>query len=246
MDLIVIPAREGSTRLKNKMLLDVCGKPLIRWTVENCLKVKGIKVAVATDSEKIANVLKDLDVKIFITPSNLKSGSDRIAYAVKNLNVNKIINVQGDEPLLDVKDIEKVIDALDFAPVSSLYFPIKKEEDFLNPNIVKVLMDKSDFALYFSRSPVPYGRDVNFEYLKEKGLANKHIGIYGYKKDILIDFAYNFEHSPLEDVEKLEQLRFLHYGIKIKMEKANKETLGVDTLQDYKNVCEILNKNVKN
>lgn len=236
MAIIVIPAREGSTRLKNKMLLDINGKPLIRWTVENCLKLKNVKVAVATDSHKIKKVLEDLPIQIYITPSDLKSGTDRIAYISKNLNEEKIINVQGDEPLLDINDIKKVIDALDYSDVSSLYYPIEKEEDFLNPNIVKVVMDKESYALYFSRSPIPFGRDISFTELKEKKLVNKHIGIYGYRKKALIDFAYNFKHSPLEEVEKLEQLRFLHYGIKIKMEKASKECVGVDTEEDYKKV----------
>ena len=242
MAIIIIPARESSTRLKNKLLLEVCGKTVIQWTVENCLKVKDIeKVIVATDSEKIKNILKDVDVEVIMTPSNLNSGSDRIAYVAKNIKNEHIINVQGDEPLLEPADIEKVANSLNDAPVSSLYYPIMEEEDFLNPNIVKVVMDEDEYALYFSRSPIPYPREDNFYSLKEKGLVNKHIGVYGYKRDILLEFAYKLAPSPLEQVEKLEQLRLLHNGIKIKMNKASKDTIGIDTKEDFEKFCKIIN-----
>ena len=243
MKAVLIPAREGSTRLKNKMLLDICGKPLIRWTVENCLKLKDVKIIVATDSEKIKDTLKGLDVDVYLTPSELKSGSDRIAYVVKELpEIKKIVNVQGDEPFVNIEDIEKIFQALETAEVASLYFPISKEEDYLNPNVVKVVMDKEDFALYFSRSPVPFVRDESVEYLKNNNLVNKHIGVYGYQRKALLNFAYKYEPSPLELAEKLEQLRFLHYGVKIKMIKATSETVGVDTREDYEKVCSMLNQ----
>jgi CMP-2-keto-3-deoxyoctulosonic acid synthetase len=158
---IVIPARKGSTRLKDKLLLSVNGKPVIAWTVENCLKTD-IPVIVACDSQEFVEILKDYPIEIILTPSDLKSGSDRIAYAVKDKDLDYIVNVQGDEPLIEPGDIVKLFDLLKDSSVATLYYPIQKEDDYLNPNIVKVISDKDDFAIYFSRSPIPFYRDLDF------------------------------------------------------------------------------------
>ncbi len=241
MTTIVIPAREKSTRLPEKLLLTVKGKPVIRWTVENCLNVKGInKVVVATDSERIKDALKDLNVDVFLTPSTLKSGSDRISYILDEIDDEDIINVQGDEPLLNPKDLENLAQVLKDEDIVSMYHPIKSEEEFLNPNVVKVVLDKNEYALYFSRSPIPYPRD-NFFNRYIKHVFNKHIGVYGYKKEILKKFSSELKHAPIEDIEKLEQLRFLYYGYSIKMVKASSDTLGIDTQEDFekfKNIIE--------
>ncbi len=244
MAVIIIPARKGSTRLKDKLLLEVKGKPIIYWTAENCKKVKNVdKVIVATDSEEIKNIFKNEEkIEAVMTPSDLKSGSDRVAFVAREINEDKIINVQGDEPLLDPEDIEKVVNGLDKAEVTSLYFPIKDEDHYINPNIVKVVLDKDDFALYFSRSPIPFYRDISFEEMKNryKNTPSKHIGVYGYKRDVLLDFAYNLEPSPIEEIEKLEQLRLLYNGYRIKLFQANKDTVGIDTKEDYQHFCKLV------
>ena len=240
MATIVIPAREKSTRLPNKLLINVKGKPIIRWTVENCLKVKNAdRIIVATDSERIKDSLKDLDIDIFLTPNNIKSGSDRIAYILPYIDDEDIINVQGDEPLVNIGDIERLINSLKNENVSTLAYKIENEEDFFNPNIVKVVLDKWDYALYFSRSPIPYPRDDSFNSIKRNVL--KHLGIYGYKKNVLHKFAYELEHSPIEDIEKLEQLRFLYNGYKIKVVKATEDTIGIDTEEDLERFKQLLN-----
>ncbi len=247
MTVIIIPARKGSTRLQNKLLLEVDGKPIIYWTAENCLKVKNAeRVIVATDSEEIKDIFKDAkDIEVVLTPSDIKSGSDRIAYVAKDLEAEKIINVQGDEPLIDPEDIEKVISGLDEADVTTLGFPIKDEDHYINPNVVKVVTDKEGFALYFSRSPIPFYRDIDFSTLKNlyPDLPLKHIGVYGYKRNVLLKYAYELESSPLEEIEKLEQLRLLYNGYKIKVFKANKDTVGIDTKEDYEHFCNLVRQN---
>ncbi len=243
MAVIIIPARKGSTRLKNKLLLQVKGKPIIQWTAENCLKVKSArKVIVATDSEEILNIFKNSPVEAVLTPSDLKSGSDRVAFVAKDLNEEKIVNVQGDEPLLEPEDIEKVIEYLDEAEITTLSFPIKKEEDYINPNIVKVITDKNGYALYFSRSPIPFYRDLDFTQMLNsfESPVKKHIGIYGYRKKALMDFAFGLKPSMYEQIEKLEQLRLLENGYKIKVIPARKDTVGIDTKEDFETFCRLM------
>jgi len=242
--VIIIPARKGSTRLKNKLLLNVKNKPVIQWTVENCLLVEGVnQVIVATDSEEIKSVLKDIpEVNVVMTPSNLKTGSDRIAYVAKDIEDEFIINVQGDEPLIPPTDIENLLQELKLADITTLAYPISSEEDFLNPNIVKVIVDKYNYALYFSRSPIPFYRDIDFSTLKKlyPDLPLRHIGIYGYRKEVLLDFAYKLDNAPIEEIEKLEQLRLLYNNYKIKVIKASKETIGIDTKEDFEKFCQIV------
>ncbi|RUM48569.1 MAG: 3-deoxy-manno-octulosonate cytidylyltransferase [Hydrogenothermus sp.] len=234
MATVIIPARRGSTRLKDKLLLKVKDKPIIYWTVSNCLKAKNIdKVIVATDSIEIQNALYDLPVEVVITPMCISCGSDRIAYVAQNISDEIIINVQGDEPTVSANDIDNIAKTLENEDCVSLYYPIENEEDFKNPNVVKVVMDKNNYALYFSRSHIPYPRDISFEGLKKLSMANKHIGVYGYKRNVLLDFAYNLESPQIEQIEKLEQLRLLYSGYKIKMIRATKDTIGIDTYEDY-------------
>ena len=243
MAVIIIPARKGSTRLKNKLLLEVKGKPVIQWTAENCLRVKKAdRVIVATDSEDIAQIFFDSSVEAVLTPPDLKSGSDRVAYVAKDLEHEKIINVQGDEPLLLPEDIEKVIDGLDDAVVTTLSYPINSEDDYINPNIVKVVTDREGYALYFSRSPIPFYRDIDFSQMlgKYKNPVMKHIGVYGYRKDALMDFAYKLKPSVYEQIERLEQLRLLENGYRIKVFTAQKDTLGIDTREDFERFCQII------
>ncbi len=219
------------------------GKPVIQWTAENCLRVKEIsQVIVATDSEEIVRIFKDSPVKAVLTPSDLKSGSDRVAYVAKDLRDEKIINVQGDEPLLDPEDIYRVYQALNEADVSTLCYPITDELDYLNPNVVKVVVDREGYALYFSRSPVPFYRDIDFSQMLNSFPfpVKKHIGIYGYNRDVLLEFACKLEPSMYEQIEKLEQLRLLENGYRIKVIEAKKDSIGIDTEEDFKKFCEIV------
>ncbi len=244
MATIIVPAREKSTRLPNKLLIEVEGKPIIQWTIENCLKVKNInRVIVATDSKKIKEALKKLDVDVVLTPSNIQTGSDRIALVSKTIDDDKIINIQGDEPIFSPSDIEKVIDALDYSDVSTLAHPINSEEEYLNPNNVKVVIDKNSYALYFSRSPIPYLRDISFKDTDKTNIY-KHIGIYGYKKDVLLDFAYKLSSPFIEEAEKLEQLRLLYYGYKIKVIITENRTLGIDTKEDLEKFKKFIKNNL--
>ncbi|NPA17399.1 MAG: 3-deoxy-manno-octulosonate cytidylyltransferase [Aquificae bacterium] len=243
MAVIIIPARKGSTRLKNKLLLQVKGKPVIQWTAENCLRVKNAdRVIVATDSEEIASIFDGSPVEAVLTPSDLKSGSDRVAYVARNIDADRIINVQGDEPLLEPSDIQKVIEGLSEADVTTLSYPITEEDDYINPNVVKVVTDKNGYALYFSRSPIPFYRDIDFTQMINgfKNPVKKHIGVYGYRKKVLMDFAYRLEPSDYEQIEKLEQLRLLENGYRIKVLPAEKDSLGIDTEEDFKRFCSIV------
>ncbi len=227
MDFIVaVPARLGSTRLKNKPLRKILGKPLIRWVVEN-LKREGLEVLVATDSERIAETVRDL-AEVVLTPSELPSGSDRIAYALKRLEKIPpfVVNYQGDEPFAYREDIEKLVAALRAGgDVSTLATPLTDERLFNDPNTVKVVLDKNDYALYFSRSPVPYPRSGFFT------PPLKHIGVYAYRTEILFKFT-EMEPSPLEKTEGLEQLRFLENGYRIKVVLTENFYHGVDTEED--------------
>ncbi|MEZ0323479.1 MAG: 3-deoxy-manno-octulosonate cytidylyltransferase [Hydrogenothermaceae bacterium] len=238
---IVIPARRGSTRLKDKLLLKVKDKPVIAYTVENCLKVRNIdRVIVACDDDEFKEVLKEYPIDVILTPSDIQSGSDRIAYVIKDLDYDFIVNVQADEPLLNPVDIEKVAVALKDYPITTLAYPITEEEDYLNPNVVKVVLDRENCGIYFSRSPIPFYRDIDFNTLKNLKYPLKHIGIYGYRKDVLLNFAYSMEKSPIEEIEKLEQLRLLYNGYKIKIFIASKDTIGIDTKEDFERFCTLI------
>jgi len=229
--LVAVPARLGSTRLKNKPLRRIKGKPLIRWVLENLTRT-GFEILLATDSERIAEVVKDLPVKVVLTPSELPSGSDRIAYALKTLKVipKFVINHQGDEPLAYGEDVEKLVKALqNGAKVATLATPIRDEEDFKNPNVVKVVCDLNGNALYFSRSPIPYPRSGH------TFTPRKHIGIYAYRTEVLFRFT-EMKPTPLEKTEGLEQLRLLENGIPIRVVETENTYIGVDTEEDLRRV----------
>ncbi len=226
MRVIVIPARLKSTRLKEKPLVLIKGKPLIRWVVEGCLNT-GERVILATDSEKIAEAVKDLPVEIFITPENMPSGSDRVAYVVKDLDVDYVINYQGDEPFVYKEDIQKLFYALEDYPVATL--ALKDKECYYSPSDVKVVLKGNGTALYFSRSPIPFFRELSTIY------PLKHVGIYAYRKSAILEFS-SMPPSQLEITEGLEQLRLLEKGIDIKVILTDNYYHGVDTEEDIKTV----------
>ncbi len=222
--LVVIPARLSSTRLKEKPLVSILGKPLIRWVVEGCIKT-GERVVLATDSERIYDAVKDLPVEVRYTPSGLPSGSDRVAHVVRDEDVDYVINYQGDEPFVYKEDIKRLFNALEEYPVATL--AIRDEEAYKDPNSVKVVLSKDYVALYFSRSPVPYMKTNSDLY------PLKHVGIYAFRKSTLLEFA-SMEKGILEALEGLEQLRLLEAGYKIKVILTENYYHGVDTEEDVR------------
>ena len=237
--VIIIPARLDSSRLPKKVLLDLKGKTVIQRVYEQCLKVKNVDgVYIATDSIEIKEVCETFTNNVIITKSTHKSGTDRIGEAVSAIDCDIVINVQGDEPFIEPSLIEALVNSFVNSEISmsSAMSKINNVKDLQNTNVVKVVTDLHNNALFFSRSLIPFPRDV-----KEISIANevieesqffRHIGIYGYRKDFLLHFV-NLKHSYLEKVEKLEQLRALENGFKIKMIEANSSLIGIDTQEDY-------------
>ena len=237
--VIIIPARLDSSRLPKKVLLDLKGKTVIQRVYEQCLKVKNVDgVYIATDSIEIKEVCETFTNNVIITKSTHKSGTDRIGEAVSAIDCDIVINVQGDEPFIEPSLIEALVNSFSNSEISmsSAMSKINNVKDLQNTNVVKVVTDLHNNALFFSRSLIPFPRDV-----KEISTANevleesqffRHIGIYGYRKDFLLHFV-NLEQSYLEKVEKLEQLRALENGFKIKMIEAKSSLTGIDTQEDY-------------
>lgn len=237
---IVIPARKNSSRLPNKVLLDLKGKSVIQRVYEQCLKVKNIEIVIiAVDDNEVFEHCSHFTKNVVLTSSEHESGTDRIAEVAQNLNVDFIINVQGDEPFIDPLLIEALQNSFcnDVSMVSAMS-KISKVEDLINPNVVKVVVNNDNEALYFSRAPLPYDRDnfknwKNDDHLPEHIQFYRHLGIYGYTKTSLL----NFTKSPqtiLEKIEKLEQLRFLENKGNIKMVETSHNSFGIDTYEDYK------------
>ena len=237
--VIIIPARLDSSRLPKKVLLDLKGKTVIQRVYEQCLKVKNVDgVYIATDSIEIKEVCETFTNHVIITKSTHQSGTDRIGEAVSAIACDIVINVQGDEPFIEPSLIEALVNSFSNSDISmsSAMSKINNIKDLQNTNVVKVVTDLHNNALFFSRSLIPFPRDV-----KEISIANevlkkcqfyRHIGIYGYRKDFLLKFV-NMEQSYLEKIEKLEQLRALENGFKIKMIEANSSLIGIDTREDY-------------
>lgn len=227
---IIIPARFASTRLPGKPLLKVLNKPIIQWVWEKAKMAKlADSVIIATDSELIYEVAKTFTDDVEMTSENHKSGSDRIAEVAKrHPEFDYIVNLQGDEPLIKPESIDEIIKALQTgADISTLIRVLKDEEDINNPNCVKCVVDNNNFALYFSRSKIPYERNSN------QAEFYGHIGIYGYTRDALLKMT-STPQSMLEKAESLEQLRALQSGLKIKTIKVDFVPVGIDTEEDLK------------
>lgn len=238
----VIPARYGSTRLPGKPLLDICGKPLIRRVWDVVVRVHGLdEIIVATDDERIVKVVQDFGGKAMMTSPDCQSGSDRVREVAQTVDADVYVNVQGDEPLLESSAIEKLLDV--FAQdanvqVATLCSPISREEA-QSPNQVKVVRDHAGNALYFSRAPLPFVREAN-----ETAEYFGHIGIYAYRKEALKEFS-SLPASPLEQAEKLEQLRFLQAGIPIRVVEVPRMGVGVDTQEDLERVRTVVREKRK-
>ena len=228
----MIPARLDSTRLPGKLMMDLNGSPIILSTLLNTIKTNLFdEVYVVTDSKEIYNYLIKHHKNILFSKENHVSGSDRIAEFAKDMEVDIIVNVQGDEPLIDKKSLQKLVNTFKLdkdkkIDLVSLMKVISNMEEVENPNNVKVVTDSDDFAIYFSRSPIPFNSASN-----PKLNYFKHIGIYGFRKKSLVDF-YNSKPTKLELIEKLEQLRYLESGKKIKMVISDFDGIGIDTMED--------------
>lgn len=239
--IAVIPARYASTRFPAKLMQDLGGKTVILRTYEASVATRLFDdVFVVTDSDLIFNEIVSHGGKAIMSIKEHESGSDRIAEAVANLEVDIVVNVQGDEPFTEAGPLEQVLSVFKNDPdkkvdLASLMREIKDEEEINNPNHVKVVVDQSNFALYFSRSVIPYPRD------KDVGVRYfQHIGIYAFRKQALLDF-YSLPMKSLEASEKLEQLRYLEFGKRIKMVETTHVGIGIDTVEDLVKARNILN-----
>lgn len=238
----VIPARYASTRFPAKLMQDLGGKTVILRTYEAAIQTNLFDdVFVVTDSEIIFNEIISHGGKAIMSLKNHESGSDRIAEAVANLDVDIVVNVQGDEPFIDKDSLEKVItvfknDTHNEVDLASLMREITDTTDIQNPNNVKVVVDQNNIALYFSRSVIPYPREENVgvRYMQ-------HIGIYAFRKQALLDF-YSLLMKSLEASEKLEQLRYLEYGKRIKMVETTHVSIGIDTPEDLEKARKRINQ----
>jgi 3-deoxy-manno-octulosonate cytidylyltransferase (CMP-KDO synthetase) len=242
--IVIIPARLGSSRLPRKVLLDIAGKPMVQHVYEKASEAKGIDaVYIATDSTEVQECCLAFTENVIMTSESHESGTDRLAEAVENLTCQNIINVQGDEPLIDPNLIDDLARLLENSsePMVSAMHKIDTTEELKSPNAVKVTVDKKKNALYFSRSIIPHHRD-NWESLLHHHVTIpkpltflKHIGIYGYTKEFLLEYS-KMEQTYLEKLEKLEQLRVLENGYKIKMVETEYVPVGVDTQEDLEKV----------
>ncbi|WP_396187294.1 3-deoxy-manno-octulosonate cytidylyltransferase [Flavobacterium sp.] len=238
--IAVIPARYASTRFPAKLMQDLGGKAVILRTYEAAKKSNLFDdVFVVTDSDLIFDEIVSNGGKAIMSIKEHESGSDRIAEAVENMDVDIVVNVQGDEPFINTLALEKLIevyknDTNKKVDLASLMFEIKEEDEINNPNNVKVVVDQKGFALYFSRSVIPYPREKNVgvRYMQ-------HIGIYAFRKQALLDF-YNLPMKSLEASEKLEQLRYLEFGKRIKMIEVEEKSIGIDTPEDLEKARKLL------
>ncbi|WP_203583830.1 3-deoxy-manno-octulosonate cytidylyltransferase [Flagellimonas sediminis] len=228
----MIPARYQASRFPAKLMQDLAGKPVIVRTYEAAVNTQLFdEVYVVTDSPIIAKVIQGINGNVIMSKNQHESGSDRIAEAVEDMDVDIVINVQGDEPFIDAVSLEKVIDVFKkdadkLIDLASLMTPITDWEEISNPNTVKVIVDNQNFALYFSRSPIPYPRDKEVQ-----ATYYKHKGIYAFRKRALMDFK-KLPMLTLEAKEKIEAIRFLEYGKKIKMVETHVTGIEIDTPED--------------
>lgn len=250
----IIPARYESTRLPAKALLDIAGKPMICCVVERALAAKNVgRAIVATDDQRILEAVDSDGYEAVMTRRDHKSGTDRIAEVVAALpDPEIIVNVQGDEPLISSSTIERAVDELTNdarAGIVTTWEAMESTADVMNPDIVKIVVDDSGRAIYFSRSPVPYPRDAARKHGSlETALRNdpsllshfrKHTGLYVYRREVLLQFA-GWPQSELERLESLEQLRALAHGVEIKAIEASSRSIGVDTAEDLERVRSIV------
>lgn len=239
--VVIIPARYKSTRFRGKPLAKICGKPMIQWVYENSKKAGRIsQVVVATDDDRIAETVRSFGGNVMMTSEKHLSGTDRVAEAAEKLGLSStdiIVNVQGDQPLIDPGCLDNVVkpfsDDSGF-DMTTLALKIVHKEEIANPKHVKVTFDRNGIALYFSRSPIPFGRDRSAE-----NDTYKHLGVYAYTRQYL-DIFRNLPEGRLEQLEKLEQLRALENGHKIKVILTDFDSPEVDIPEDIGKIEHIL------
>jgi 3-deoxy-manno-octulosonate cytidylyltransferase (CMP-KDO synthetase) len=240
----IVPARYASTRFPGKPLARIAGKPLIQHVVDQCQKSGSLsEVIVATDDPRIAAVAKKF-CRVEMTRPEHPSGTDRIAEAVARCDCDAVVNIQGDEPLMDPAVIDAVAGALAQNEMSTAATPVKNPAEYDNPNVVKVVVNAAGRALYFSRRTIPYLREAASGSVSEQLAAFpflKHLGIYGYRRETLLRLV-KFPVSPLEAAEKLEQLRALENGIPMAVVKVAYDSVGVDVPEDVQRVEVILKR----
>ena len=233
----IIPARFASSRLFGKVLADIGGKPMIQHTYENSKKSNLLnEIIIAVDDTKVANIAQSFGARVVMTPKDLQSGSDRAAEVLKSLpDAEIIVNIQADEPFIKSTMIDQAIEPLLFdksVNVSTLAKRIESVEELRSPSVVKVVFDYNNFAMYFSRSPIPFVRDAKTNSQKiQLAEIYKHIGLYVFRRDHLLKFT-KLQPTDLEKTEKLEQLRMLENGFRIKIVTTEFDTLSVDTPED--------------
>lgn len=235
--MALIPARYAATRFPAKLMQMLGNKSVIRHTYENTRDTFLFdEVIVVTDHEIIFDEITRAGGYAIMSHGQFESGSDRIAEAVKDIEVDVVVNVQGDEPFVNKTGLRKLIQVFDDpqVQVASLMCPLESEEDIRNPSYVKVVVDNQQYALYFSRLPIPFIRNA-----ESKIGFRKHIGIYGYRKEILMKFT-SWKRTPLEQTEMLEQLRYLENGVKIKMIETQEAPLSIDTPEDLERARMVL------
>lgn len=231
----IIPARYASTRFPGKPLALIKGKPMIQRVYEQALKSKLDAVVIATDDVRIADAVMDFGGQYVMTSPNHRSGTDRCCEALDLLKTkyDAVVNIQGDEPFIDPKQIDLLVDLIvrDDTPLASLAKRIDDADELFSPNAVKVVVNQEGNAMYFSRNPIPFMRNVDRDEWLAKGRFYKHIGIYAYKADVLRQVA-RMEPSALEQAESLEQLRWLENGLAIRMALSDAENISIDTPDD--------------
>jgi 3-deoxy-manno-octulosonate cytidylyltransferase (CMP-KDO synthetase) len=251
--IAIIPARYNSVRLPGKLLLPVAGKPLILHTLEQAKKASKVgRVLVATDDERILDAVRDSGNEAVMTRADHSSGSDRIAEVAETRPAGSIIvNVQGDEPMIAPETIDAAVEAMLADPLADIVTtcePISSKEELLNPNVVKVVVGEGGYALYFSRSPMPFPREAAMRYGGDPGraidaepelfsLLRKHTGLYVYRREYLLAFT-KMRQTKLEKIEMLEQLRALENGARIRVVDAAAASIGVDTAEDLERLRE--------
>ncbi|NRA03147.1 MAG: 3-deoxy-manno-octulosonate cytidylyltransferase [Myxococcales bacterium] len=236
----VIPARWASERFPGKVLVDLCGKPMIQWVHERVSQASRIaEVWVATEDERVARCVEGFGGRVALTSPDHATGTDRVAEAVRGLEADWILNVQGDEPLVPPGDLDRLIEAMLAHPeceMGTLAVPLEAEDpDFGNPDVVKLVLSADGNALYFSRSPIPFARADR----PHGAQPLRHWGIYAFRRDYLERFV-TIPRSPLERSERLEQLRALEDGARIRVVQSSEQTLSVDRPRDAERVAALM------